>query len=118
MPDIPHWSKTHTRHKPEIKLVVYPGEKKRLDGKAIGAIYVVGGKEGDKYPMMGGPPPGKGYKDDSGHTADATPAGEYILGQAEHHITKNWTKSVIPWGARLREHEGEVQYEVDGAWIN
>jgi hypothetical protein len=114
MPGLSHWA--HSRHNIEMKLVVYPGETTRPDGTTIGSIYVVGG-EGEKYPMAGGPPPGKGRRDRGGHTAGQTPAGDYVLDHAEHHTTKRWPASVIPWGAALREEDGEVQYEVNGRWI-
>src|SRR2546421_9528912 len=102
-------------HHGQLKLVIYPGEAKRGDGVTIGTIYVVGGL-GEKSPMAGGPPPGKGYQDRGGHSAGQTPTGTYTLDHAEHHTTQNWPGSVIPWGAKLREEAGEVQYEANGKW--
>jgi hypothetical protein len=99
---------------PHVHLVIFPGET-TTQGVTLGRIYVVGG-HGESYPMAGGPPPGKGYRDLGGHTAGVTPAGRYVLGHQEHHTTKNWPMSVIPWGALLREHDGEVQYQVSGHW--
>src|SRR5205085_1960278 len=68
--------------------------------------------------MAGGPPPGKGSAGPGGHAAGVTPAGQYALGQQEHHTTQNWPMSVIPWGAPLREHSGEIQYQAGAKWIN
>jgi hypothetical protein len=47
-----------------------------------------------------------------------TPAGHYVLGHQEHHTTQNWPMSVIPWGAPLREHGGEIQYQIGGHWVD
>lgn len=107
----------HSRHPgaTHLRLVIFPGEMTTSGGGAIGHIYIVGGK-GEAYEMAGGPPPGKGYRDRGGHTAGETPAGDYVLDHQEHHTSENWPKSVIPWGAKLREHGGEVQYQVGGQW--
>jgi hypothetical protein len=107
---------TSPSHK-KIKLVIYPGEGRRGDGTTIGTIYVVGG-HGEKYPIAGGPPPGKGHKDRGGHVKGRTPEGTYVLDGPEHHVTRNWPGSIIPWGAKLRESGGVVQYEVKGKWYN
>ncbi len=114
----------------KIKLVIFPGEITLAvtmvdkDNKPIhrtvarGSIYVVNG-HGESYPMMGGPPPGYGYNDVGGHTADPTPAGHFVLDKAEHVVTSSWPRSVIPWGAKLRETDTrpvEVQYQVGTQW--
>src|SRR5262245_10772023 len=75
----------------KIKLVIFPGEvsltvtmvdtdtnKPMHRTIARGNIYVVNGQR-ESYPMAGGPPPGHGYNDVGGHTADPTPAGRYVL---------------------------------------
>jgi hypothetical protein len=111
----------------KVKLVIFPGAQistvtvREKDGSigfrkfATGYIYVIGGG-GESYSAMGGPPPGHGYKDVGGHTAEPTPPGHYILGAAEVVVTSSWPKSVIPWGAKLREENGEVLYQVGEKW--
>ncbi|MDR3618401.1 MAG: hypothetical protein P4L85_03550 [Paludisphaera borealis] len=105
----------HGHHK--IKLVIFPGERKNGVGTTVGHIYVIGGK-GESYDMAGGPPPGKGSTGPGGHSAGVTPAGQYVLGRQEHHTTQNWPMSVIPWGATLREHGGEIQYQIGSHWLD
>lgn len=112
-----HGSATHQALGHGLKLVIYPGEGTDKAGTTVGHIYVVGGKK-EAYEMAGGPPPGKGKKGDGGHSAGVTPPGPYVLGRQEHHTTPNWPMSVIPWGAPLREHAGEIQYQTGGKWVN
>lgn len=93
-------------------LVIYPGEG--LMGKnPFGHIYVVGGK-GESYEMSGGP---SNAIKDGGHIAEPTPRGQYVLADKEHHSSNNWPNSVIPWGASIREHNGEIEYQVGQNWI-
>ena len=98
-------------------LVIYPGEGVTADGVTVGTIYVVNG-HGERYEMAGGPPPGNRQAGPGGHFADVTPAGEYTLDHAEHHVTANWPLSVVPWGSRIREHDGEIEYQVGQTWIH
>lgn len=100
----------------KLRLVFYPGDRGVKNGTTLGTIYVVGGG-GEQYEACGGPPPGSGYADRGGHTADETPAGIYVLDYKEHHTTMNWPMSVIPWGAPLRLEGGELEYQVKGKWI-
>lgn len=98
-----------------VKLVLFPGEGVDEDGTTIGTLYVyVNGKMVKSYPAVGGPAPGMGSKGDGGHSAGVTPAGDYTLDRAEHHTTKNWPNSVVPWGAKIRERaDGEIEYSGD-----
>ena len=100
-----------------VQLVIFPGESRSSTGVTTGHIYVVGGR-GESYEMAGGPPPGRGYGDRGGHTAGVTPAGQYVLDQQEHHTSQNWPASVIPWGAKLRQVDGEVQFAKGSQWVN
>lgn len=100
----------------KVRLVVFPGEMVNKDHEPLGHIYIVGGG-GEVYEMQGGPAPGDDRRDRGGHTAEATPAGQYILDHAEHHTSPNWPMSVIPWGAKLREYNGEVQYQQGTKWV-
>lgn len=99
-----------------VSLEIYPGERVDSRGVTLGHIYVING-HGESYEMAGGPPPGRGYNDKGGHSAGITPPGHYVLGPQEHHTTSSWPMSVIPWGAPLREADGEIQYQVRGRWI-
>lgn len=97
-----------------VKLVLFPGEKTLKDGTTIGHIYVyVNGELKKSYEAAAGPPPGEGFADRGGHTAGQTPAGNYVLAHAEHHTTRNWPMSVVPWGAKLREEKGVIEYSSD-----
>src|SRR6185312_1437440 len=97
-------------------LVVYPGESRNSFGQAVGHIYVDDGPE--RFDVAGGPATARPIADIGGHTATRTPAGRYVLDHAERHTTLGWPKSVLPWGARLREVHEVVQYEVGGRWID
>ncbi len=97
-------------------LVVYPGESRNRVGQAVGHIYVNDGPE--RFDVAGGPPTAQPIADEGGHTATRTPPGRYLLDQAEHHTTSGWPDSVVPWGARIREVDSVVQYELDGKWVD
>jgi hypothetical protein len=105
--------------------VIFPGERTdsvlmhgELTPIAMGTIYVlVRNKVVDTYECAGGPPPGRGFSDEGGHSGGATPAGHFILDRAEHHVTMNWPASSIPWGAYIREKDGIIEFQRGGAWI-
>jgi predicted heme/steroid binding protein len=94
-------------------LIIYPGERMNADGTTLGRILVT--TTGDTYEVAGGPS-GKPGNDVGGHTAGQTPSGLFVLGSAEHHNSKNWPSSVVPWGAKIRERDEIVQYELGHAW--
>lgn len=114
----------HHHARPHVRLVIYPGERveRHLEiknGKAVtvevlvGHIYVLGG-HGESYPIAAGPKRAK-LDEASGHMAGPTHPGHYRLGVREHHTTKNWPSSTIPWGATLRKGaDGEVEFSSDG----
>jgi hypothetical protein len=105
---------------PRVRLALYPGERVDADGVTRGHVYVhVDDRLVTFYPAACGPPPGSGWRGDGGHDATPTPAGEYVLGFPERHITPGWPASVVPWGAPVRERPGgEIEYSPDGArWI-
>jgi hypothetical protein len=93
---------------------VYPGESQNRFGQVVGHIYVNDGAEA--FDVAGGPPTSR--PDVGGHTATRTPAGRYSLDRAEHHTTQGWPKSVVPWGAQLREEREIVQYNINGRWLD
>jgi hypothetical protein len=97
-------------------LVIFPGEKRTGSGTTVGHIYAVGERGVKAYDAVGGPPPGQGFRDVGGHLADVTPAGRYVLDRAEHHITDSWPRSVVPWGAEIRDNDGIVEYRAGGIW--
>jgi hypothetical protein len=96
--------------------VVYPGESRNRLGQVVGHIYVNDGPE--RFDVAGGPPTSRPIADEGGHKATRTPAGQYVLDRAEHHTTFNWPNSVVPWGARIREVDLVVQYQLDGKWVD
>jgi L,D-transpeptidase catalytic domain len=97
-----------------IRLALYPGETQDL-GVTRGHIYVfVDEKLTAQFPATAGPA-GASRKDRGGHTATETPAGRYLLGRAEHHVSGGWPLSSIPWGANLRQRsDGDWEWSVDG----
>ncbi|MGB7283189.1 MAG: L,D-transpeptidase family protein [Candidatus Acidiferrum sp.] len=122
----------HHHHHRRVHLVIYPGEGYRTvlltrQGKLVdlantsykttyGHIYVMGGRN-ERYEMVGGPPPGQGYKDSGGHRAGHTPSGLFTLGPQEHHTTLRWPASAIPYGAKLRAgSDGLIEYFEHGKW--
>jgi hypothetical protein len=99
------------------RLVIFPGETTNSDAVTVGHMYVVvRGKTVARYEVAGGPPPGRGERGEGGHVAGSTPTGEFLLDAREHHTTRNWPNSVVPWGAAIRESRGVVEYLVDGSW--
>jgi hypothetical protein len=116
---VPSVGSTHhgSHHHGAVKLVVFPGEGKNAGGVVVGHVYaVVAGAVKAKYPIAGGPPPGRGTKGEGGHTAGKTPAGVYVLGVKERHTTLNWPTSVVPFGAPVRDSGGIIEYQMGGAW--
>jgi hypothetical protein len=97
-----------------IRLELYPGEVQDLD-VTRGHIYVyVDEKVAAQFPACAGPR-GAPRKDRGGHTATETPAGRYILGPAEQHVSGGWPLSSIPWGAQLRRRsDSDWEWSVDG----
>lgn len=76
-----------------------------------GLIYVViGDNVVDVIDARGGPP----FSLASGsHSADPSKPGRYRLGEGKAHRTDNWIHSQIPWGAALRDHNGEIQFRAE-----
>jgi hypothetical protein len=102
--------------------VVYPGERDErvprvAEPVTMGTIYVLrAGVVVDHYEVAAGPR--SPFLDDGGHTGEPTPAGHYVLGQAERHTTANWPMSVVPWGAPLRQTaEGVIEYQLGSHWV-
>lgn len=96
-----------------IRISLYPGETQ--DGETTrGHLYIyVDDKLVAQFPACAGPPARRA--DHGGHSAEPTPPGRYVLGAAEHHVSRRWPMSSIPWGARLRKRaDGEVEYSGDG----
>src|SRR6266478_6731085 len=98
--------------KGKVRLVIYPAEGKNSKGVTVGHIYVDGGPEA--FEVTGGL--AKSGLEPGGHRSGITPPGRYVLDHAEHHTTRNWPASVVPWGAKLRERNEIVEYEMGGAW--
>jgi hypothetical protein len=118
----------HARNS-SIRLILFPGESQKglvvsqrtrtvVVSVTVGHIYVIdgSGRVIDSYEMTGGPPPevkSGNPKEQGGHTAGITPPGHYVLAEKEHHVTANWPYSVVPFGAKLREVDGVVQYQMN-----
>ncbi|MDP2316830.1 MAG: peptidoglycan-binding protein [Pseudomonadota bacterium] len=94
-----------------VELHFYPGDTERK-------VYVVsGGKDLDRYGMVGGQ---NRFKDDPDNpTVDygPSPSGTYSVIRVSPHASGAWAWSYVPYGSQLREVDGEVQYrDLDGAW--
>ncbi len=124
-------------HASHVELWFYPGSREDLDAWAraragvdarapgayrevveqapagAGVLYVaVDGRVVDLAPARGGPP----FHLSSGtHTADPSKPGRYRLGRGKAYRTASWYYSQIPWGAALRQKDGEIQFRPDGA---
>ena len=84
-----------------------------LAPEGVGKIYVkVSGNLIAKMDCRGGPP--IKLKDGS-HSADPSRAGTYKLGKGGPYRTNSWLFSQIRWGAQIREHGGEIQFEDPGS---
>lgn len=97
-----------------LQLVFFPGEANEGD-RVAGHIYAyLKGKMVASIEACGGPPPGQEEDGPGGHSAGATPWGNYVLGYLEHHTTQNWPMSAVPWGAKLRENaKKEIEFSKD-----
>jgi hypothetical protein len=100
----------------QVELVLFPGEV-HDQGVWRGMIY--GYVDGDlvkRYEACAGPAPGDAHPDAGGHEAGPTDAGSYTLGGRAHHTSPNWPRSVIPWGAALRQRpvDQEIEFCTDG----
>lgn len=96
-----------------VRLVIYPAEHKNAKGVTVGHIYV---NDGDESFEVAGGRSGSSTIEPGGHRAGITPPGRYVLDHAEQHTTRNWPGSVVPWGAKLRERNDVVEYQVGNNW--
>jgi hypothetical protein len=86
-----------------ISLHFYPGERKMevlQKGKAI-----------DTYDMRGGPEKARPDTREGNHVWGPTPKGVYTIRSLGKHISRTWKNSQIPWGAKIREHDGVIQFQ-------
>ncbi len=79
------------RSKGEFRLVFYPGVNLMV------VIRKSTNKEVCTFAAMGG---GSEQLND-GHTVLHTPAGHFLLGKGQPHVTERWWSSMIPWGAEI-----------------
>lgn len=91
-----------------IRLHFYPGEQ------AESLVVMQGERVLDVYPMRGGPAAAR--PDPRAHNVTRmpyapTPPGSYRLAGSAAHTTAAWKLSQIPWGAALREKDGEIQFQ-------
>lgn len=89
----------------KVELHFYPGEAELK-------VYVLrDGAPIDVYPMVGA---SRIARDDPNNpTVDysPTPAGSYEVVEVSPHASGAWSMSYVPYGARLREVNGEVQFQ-------
>lgn len=97
----------------KVKLVIYPGEETK-ENVTVGRIYVVNGG-GESYDIAGGPPTRRLL--DDWPPAVPTPAGHYVLGNQEHHVSLFWPNSVVPWGVIVRQRNNVIEYQSGNRWI-
>ncbi len=98
-----------------VRLDFYPGDEARL------LVVRRHGQVVDVYAMRGGPaearPDDRPWVDPRFSWAP-TPPGTYTLAGSRAHVTPSWKYSQIPFGAALRERDGEIEFRVPGeqAW--
>lgn len=84
-------------------------------GPAEHKVYVLeGGEVRARYGMVGG---GAESKDDPNNPTvnySPSPAGRFEVMELSPHASGAWSWSYVPYGARLREREGEVEFEDQG----
>ncbi|HOX42716.1 MAG TPA: hypothetical protein PK668_03910 [Myxococcota bacterium] len=94
-----------------VQLDFYPGDQARL------LVVRQRGQVVDVYPMRGGPaegrPDGRSWVDPHFSWAP-TPAGTFTLAGSGPHVTSSWKYSQIPFGAELREREGQIEFRLPG----
>jgi hypothetical protein len=75
------------------------------------------GRRLDAYDMRGGPPEARPDADGR-HTWGPTPRGTFRVRSLGRHRSTSWKYSQIPWGARIRERDGVVQFQSrkDAPW--
>ncbi len=93
------------------ELHFYPNERERK-------VYVVReGRVVERYGMVGGK---NEFADDPNNPkVDYSPTtpGSYTVVRVSPHASYSWAWSYVPYGAQLREVDGEVQFrDVDGTW--
>lgn len=107
--------------KRRLQLVLFPGETTDSGGTTRGHIYCyLKQKLVAQIEACAGPPPGNESSGPGGHSAGATPYGNYVLGYLEHHSTINWPMSAVPWSAKLRVTTAkEIEFSKDGGktWL-
>ncbi|MFN7144995.1 MAG: peptidoglycan-binding domain-containing protein, partial [Myxococcota bacterium] len=94
-----------------VELHFYPGDAERK-------VYVVkGGRVLERYGMVGGE---NRFADDPNNPRvdySPSPAGAYTVVRVSPHVSYAWPWSYVPYGAALREKDGEVQFrDLDGTW--
>ncbi|MDP2305904.1 MAG: peptidoglycan-binding protein [Pseudomonadota bacterium] len=94
-----------------VELHFYPGDAERK-------VYVLkSGRELERYGMVGGQ---NRFADDPNNPRvdyGPSPAGTYSVIRVSPHASYSWAWSYVPYGAPLREADGEVSFrDVDGAW--
>ena len=94
-----------------VELHFYPGDAERK-------VYVEReGRELARYGMVGGE---NQFRDDPHNpTVDYSPSpeGAYTVVRVSPHASYSWPYSYVPYGAQLRDTDGEVQFrDVDGTW--
>jgi hypothetical protein len=99
----------------DIRLHFYPGDGART------LVVRQDGREIDRYDMRGGPartqpdPRGLNF---TGMPFSPTRPGAYTIAGSGAHVTAAWKFSQIPWGAALREKDGQIQFQAlaGGPW--
>jgi hypothetical protein len=89
-----------------VELHFYPGAR-TLEVLRKGEVI-------DRYDMRGGPEeirPDNRPGIDGRHRWGPTPRGRYRIRSLGRHVSRTWKYSQIPWGARIRERDGVVQFQ-------
>jgi len=102
--DHPLLDPERTAAKPKgISLHFYPGQQKML--------VLQHGRQIDSYDMRGGPEEKRPDERPGNHVWGPTPRGSYKIRSLGKHVSRTWKNSQIPWGAKIREQDGVIQFQ-------
>lgn len=94
-----------------VELHFYPGPQE-LKVYALRGAEVLGA-----YAMVGGRIEPRDDPNNASVRYDPTPAGQYVVDLVSPHASSVWAYSYVPYGAALREADGEVLFrDLNGRW--
>jgi peptidoglycan hydrolase-like protein with peptidoglycan-binding domain len=97
--------------KGQVQLHFYPGDQELK-------LYVMkDGKVLDTYGMVGGQSVGRDDPNNPHVDYSPSPKGKYKVVEVNPHASGAWSYSYVPYGAHLREKDGQIQFrDSKGQW--